>query len=100
MDPCYSIEMHLKAYFFSISPIPDSTLWPYTVFGKILPPGYKSLLSRPKKPRRKGNDEPQTEKRLVRSGYKVRCSKCGRAGHNSRKYNETRAPTEVRSVNH
>lgn len=56
---------------------------------EILPPPMKTILGRPKRNRRKSNDEPKKSKKgkamkMSRSGKPVTCSSCGVQGHNKR----------------
>ena len=65
-----------------ITPIPDTSMWVHTEFDRIMPPALRRPPGRPKKARRKGQDEAQNQ---VRKHYRsLRCTKCGIHGHNSR----------------
>ena len=51
----------------------------------ILPPKARRVPGRPKKPRRKENDEPKsTRKKGKRNQETVRCTRCKELGHNQR----------------
>jgi hypothetical protein len=56
-------------------------LWPIVDSEPLVPPNVKRAPRRPKKLRKKSNDEPKSS-RMKRDQHTVRCSRCGIVGHN------------------
>ncbi|KAK4431573.1 hypothetical protein Salat_0919400 [Sesamum alatum] len=73
----------MKAYKYSIHPVPDPTFWPHgvDVSPTLLPPVIKRMPGRPKKSRRKEQAE---EPNAVRRSNIVKCKVCNELGHNRR----------------
>ncbi|KAK4427469.1 hypothetical protein Salat_1515800 [Sesamum alatum] len=71
----------MKAYKYSIHPVPDPTFWPHgvDVSPTLLPPVIKRMPVRPKKNIRKEQcEEPNADKR----SNMVKCKVCNELGHN------------------
>ncbi|KAK4394358.1 hypothetical protein Sango_1906600 [Sesamum angolense] len=73
----------MKAYKYSIHPVPDQTFWPHgvDVTPTLLPPIIKRMPGRPKKSRRKEQGE---EPNAIRRSNMVKCKVCNELGHNRR----------------
>ncbi|KAH0709177.1 hypothetical protein KY284_010604 [Solanum tuberosum] len=91
---CYTVEQYMESYYPSILPINSSEQWSKTGVEPPLPPIYKAQLGRPRKLRKKGNDETTQKEsdpgnstllKASRKGKKKKCGLCGKIGHNSRK---------------
>ncbi|KAH7855542.1 hypothetical protein Vadar_026018 [Vaccinium darrowii] len=68
VDKCFHASMFAKSYSHIIKPIPDQTMWVHIEFDPISPP-LRKKSGRPKKSRRRGQDEPKNPKRGVRKHY-------------------------------
>ncbi|KAH7859412.1 hypothetical protein Vadar_000761 [Vaccinium darrowii] len=86
VDQCFHCSTFAKSYNYIIKPIPDQTMWVHTEFDPISPPPLRKKSGRPKKNRRKANDEPENPKRGgVRKHYTtLKCRLCKQPGHNAR----------------
>ncbi|KAM3248026.1 hypothetical protein P3L10_009794 [Capsicum annuum] len=77
----YTKENYLKAYEFSVIPLPDESTWRISTEVLdviVLPPIWKLRLGRPKNSNRgKGITD-------YMSAQKVLCERCGKVGHNQR----------------
>ncbi|KAL0354010.1 UNVERIFIED_CONTAM: hypothetical protein Sangu_0982300 [Sesamum angustifolium] len=83
-DSRFSLDKYMKAYKYSIHPVPDQTFWPLGVdvtHTTLLPPVIKRMPGRPKKSRRK---EPGEAPNAVKRSSIVRCKTCNELGHNRR----------------
>ncbi|KAH7851069.1 hypothetical protein Vadar_006924 [Vaccinium darrowii] len=58
VHPYYTRETFIKTYKYRINPLPDKTMWRKQPYDPIEPPPFRAKSSRPKKARRKGEDEP------------------------------------------
>jgi hypothetical protein len=56
---CYRMDAYKKAYAPSIYPMPGPEEWPKVTIDTILPPLVRTQPGRPKKVRRRAEDEPQ-----------------------------------------
>jgi len=65
-------------------PSNEPKLWPKVVGEPIIPPYMRRAPGRPKKLRRKANDEPKTSGKPKRNQETVRCGTCKELGHNTR----------------
>lgn len=74
----------LSTYNHIILPCNGPKLWPVTNYDPINPPYMRRAPGRPKKARRKANDEPKNPHRFKRQQSTVRCTLCGSLGHNKR----------------
>jgi hypothetical protein len=59
-------------------------LWPEVDAMPLQPPYMRRAPGRPKKLRRKNNDEPTDGTRLRRHHSTLQCKRCGQYGHNRR----------------
>ncbi|KAL0323663.1 UNVERIFIED_CONTAM: hypothetical protein Scaly_2333400 [Sesamum calycinum] len=82
-DSRFFKENYMKAYKYSIHPVPDQTFWPHgvDVTPTLLPPIIKRMPGRPKKSRRKEQGE---EPNAIRRSNMVKCKVCNELGHNRR----------------
>src|ERR1044072_6818966 len=65
-----------------IFPRNGSLLWPEVHAPPLSPPYMRRAPGRPKKARRKSNDEPKDPKKMRRHHTTIRCKRCGEYGHN------------------
>ncbi|KAK4409571.1 hypothetical protein Sango_0030100 [Sesamum angolense] len=74
-------ENYMKAYKYSIHPVPDQIFWPHgvDVTPTLLPPIIKRMPGRPKKSRRKEQGE---KPNAIRRSNMVKCKICNELGHN------------------
>ncbi|KAF7820809.1 uncharacterized protein G2W53_026264 [Senna tora] len=86
VDLYYSTSTFLNAYSTTIGPVPGEEYWPPTNCNQILPPEYKTASGRPKKARKRAEDEPQNPFTNIntRKGVTTKCKNCGKPGHNYR----------------
>ncbi|XP_071916372.1 uncharacterized protein [Coffea arabica] len=91
IDQCYSVEAYLKCYANCILPVNGEHDWTHTHVTPPLPPTYGRAPGRPKKLRKKGEDEIQQKKekgnKMSRVGQVIKCNYCGEKGHNKRSCN-------------
>ncbi|KAL0345441.1 UNVERIFIED_CONTAM: hypothetical protein Sradi_4375400, partial [Sesamum radiatum] len=81
VDDCYKKSMYLKVYNDIIHIVPGVKDYIKTSFEPFKPPKIKKKRGRPKKLRRKGPNELESEK-STRKGLTHVCSKCHQVGHN------------------
>jgi len=78
-------QTFLDTYGNLIMPSNGPKLWPEVNLPPILPPSVRRAPGRPKKLRRKDNDEPKSNsKKGKRNQETVRCTRCKELGHNMR----------------
>ncbi|KAL6525465.1 hypothetical protein OROHE_015772 [Orobanche hederae] len=77
-------ETFLKTYDHIILPSNGPQLWPANLYPPINPPFMRRAPGRPKKVRRKTNDEPTNPYRMRRNQNTIRCTRCGDSSHNVR----------------
>ncbi|KAG5574726.1 hypothetical protein H5410_054860 [Solanum commersonii] len=83
IESWYRHEVFLKAYQYSIQPIPNMKMWPESNNPSIEPPEVKPMPGRPGKCKRKQKDEPRKKYgKLSKKGVKMTCSRCHQLGHN------------------
>ena len=83
MDKCYHSDTYIKAYQHALQSINGPHEWKKSELEPILPPHARKMLGRPKKNRRKSNDESKKKKgQLSRKGLVMTCRNCGQEGHN------------------
>lgn len=83
IESWYRHEVFLKAYQYSIQPIPNMKMWPESNNPSIEPPEVKPMPGRPGRCRRKQKDEPRKKYgKLSKKGVKMTCSRCHQLGHN------------------
>lgn len=88
VDKCYHKETYMKAYEYSIPPLPSERYWPKVVY-PLDPPPIKPAPGRPKKNRRRDpHEDPKKPGRLTKHGVIMSCSICGSKAHNKRKCTE------------
>ncbi|KAK4397537.1 hypothetical protein Sango_1590300 [Sesamum angolense] len=77
-------ENYMKAYKYSIHPVPDQTFWPHgvDVTPTLLRPIIKRMPGRPKKKNRR--KEQGEEPNAIRRSNMVKCKVCNELGHNRR----------------
>jgi hypothetical protein len=84
----YRKQTFLDCYSNLILPSNGHKLWPEVVGDPILPPKMRRAPGRPKKLRRKTNDEPKRPSAAggmnKRNQETVRCKRCKELGHNQR----------------
>lgn len=81
----YRKQTFLDTYNNIILPSNGPKLWPQVDTPPILPPYMRRAPGRPKKARRKENDEPKsTSRKGKRNQETVRCKRCKELGHNIR----------------
>jgi hypothetical protein len=94
----YWMDTFRKSYAPDIYPIPSAyNEWPIDHdVEPILPPIPKKQRGRPRKARRRGEDEnePIETTKVTRKGYGVRCGNCGQTGHNARSCREPDNPNK------
>ncbi|KAH7862346.1 hypothetical protein Vadar_003544 [Vaccinium darrowii] len=90
----YKVSTYLKCYENLLSPINGRDLWPETNNPVMLPPDVKKRSGRPKKARRREPEEPQDPTKLTKKGVQMRCSACGKVGHNKRGCKKTKPQGE------
>ncbi|KAH7854622.1 hypothetical protein Vadar_016027 [Vaccinium darrowii] len=59
-------------------------MWPKQPHDPIEPPPFRAKSGRPKKARRKGEDEPNNPFKVRKHHITLRCRQCGTFGHNKR----------------
>ncbi|XP_049349780.1 uncharacterized protein LOC125814364 [Solanum verrucosum] len=79
----YSKETYLKVYSHYIQPVTNMKMWPQSANSSVIPPVIKTLPRRPRKCRRKEQNENKTGK-LSKRGVEMTCSLCHAKGHNKR----------------
>ncbi|KAF7117126.1 hypothetical protein RHSIM_RhsimUnG0001800 [Rhododendron simsii] len=79
-------ETFRQSYAYLINPIPDKSMWIQTEYDDIMPPPYRRRTGRPKKSRRKGEDELTATIGRIRVNV-AKCRKCNQPGYNARTCN-------------
>jgi hypothetical protein len=74
----------LETYSHIILPNNGPKLWPLDDALPLNPPYMRRAPGRPKKLRRKSNDEPKNPHILRKHHHTMRCRRCGEFGHNKR----------------
>ena len=88
VDVCYHKDTYMKAYEFSIPPIPSERYWP-KIHHPMDPPPIRSQPGRPKKNRKRDpHEDPKRPGKLTKHGVIMTCGNCGGRGHNKRKCTE------------
>ncbi|XP_057467040.1 uncharacterized protein LOC130756520 [Actinidia eriantha] len=83
----YHCTTFTRTYNRMITPIPDQTMWVQTNYDQIMPPHLRKRAGRPKKNRKKAEDEQKNPIRVRKHYTSLRCGKCKEVGHNSRTCN-------------
>ena len=86
VNPYFHKDKYLVTYSYFLQPLNGQNMWPKTNFVPPLPPVVRRPPGRPKRKRRRDEDETQIphQGRLRRTGTMIRCEKCNLIGHNSR----------------
>ncbi|KAI8554265.1 hypothetical protein RHMOL_Rhmol05G0084700 [Rhododendron molle] len=84
VNEAYTTDTFVRTYNHRIKPIPDKSLWPQTECDPIMPPPSRVPIGRPKKDRRKGEDEPNNLFKTRKHSTTTMCRQCGQFGHNVR----------------
>src|ERR1044072_1532220 len=74
----------LQTYSYLIQPNNGPKLWPEDPSPPSNPPFGRRAPRRPKKARRKTNDEPSNPTKLRKHNSTVKCKRCSEQGHNKR----------------
>ena len=69
------------AYGHSIQAVNSEEYWEEIGHPRPIPPKIKRHIGRPKKQRKKDNDEAPGMSRKLKRSFEVKCSKCGGVGH-------------------
>ncbi|KAL6564263.1 hypothetical protein OROMI_015713 [Orobanche minor] len=79
-------KVYKKAYSFGLPAINGERMWPKVVGNLVEPPLIRKMPGRPKKKRRRDQDEkdPQNPHRLRKVGVQMTCQRCFQIGQNSR----------------
>jgi len=91
----YLMDTYRLSYAPNINPMPGPNDWPIDRdVDPIEPPIPKTQRGRPKKLRRRGDDEtvPDESTRVTRKGYDVCCGNCGKKVHNARSCKQPENP--------
>lgn len=83
--PCFTKAAYMKTYQHVLMPVEGAANWPISDMPRPLPPAYVKMPGRPKTQRRREQGEEPKGTKLSRVGIKMRCSSCGKTGHNTRK---------------
>jgi hypothetical protein len=83
--PCFTKAAYMKTYQHVLQPVEGAANWPISDMPRPLAPAYVKMPGRPKIQRRREQGEEPKGTKLSRVGIKMRCSCCGKTGHNSRK---------------
>ena len=81
---CYTRAEYLKTYAHTITPVPSDIYWITCEEEAINPPVVRRMPGRPKKLRRRAQDEPKKGQVSTRKGLVVHCKRCFQPRHNSR----------------
>ncbi|XP_057452787.1 uncharacterized protein LOC130744635 [Lotus japonicus] len=84
VDNYYRRDTFLSTYAYIIEPNNGLMLWSVSDLPPLNPPYVRRAPGRPKTQRNKKNDEPRNPYKLARNQTKVKCSRCGKWGHNIR----------------
>lgn len=82
ISPYYLTKTFKKTWAHLINPIPDKSFWLQTEYDDIMPPPYRRKADRPKKTRRRGEEESNAS--TVRVRREIKCRKCKQPRHNAR----------------
>ncbi|OIT30213.1 hypothetical protein A4A49_22366 [Nicotiana attenuata] len=81
----YRKETYLKAFSCYIQPVTNMEMWPSTQNPTVEPPVITKMPGRPKKNRKKTQDEPKKKfGKRSRKGTPMTCSHCKTVGHNKK----------------
>lgn len=80
--PCYSIAEYNKTYEHCLQPVEGMTCWPTSERPRPRQPKMEKMPGRPKKDRKREQDEKPKGIRLSKIGTIIRCRLCKGIGHN------------------
>ncbi|KAF7151758.1 hypothetical protein RHSIM_Rhsim02G0148800 [Rhododendron simsii] len=80
VNEVYTTDTFVRTYSHKIKPIPDKSLWPQTECDTIMLPPLRVPIGRPKKARRKGEDEPNNPFKVRKHSTITMCRQCGQFG--------------------
>ncbi|XP_058186543.1 uncharacterized protein LOC131303610 [Rhododendron vialii] len=86
VNEAYTTDTFVRTYSHMMKPILDKSLWPQTQYDPIMPPPLRVPIGRPKKARRKGEDEPNNPFKTRKHSTTTMCRQCGQYGHNVKTY--------------
>ncbi|XP_058217288.1 uncharacterized protein LOC131328355 [Rhododendron vialii] len=86
IHPCYLKDTYLSVYQYMINSVLGKHDWVKTDYDPIQPPFMRKPSGKPRKQRRRGEDEPPDEHKVSRRFRVMSCSKCLKKGHNLRSY--------------
>lgn len=95
VSPYFSKDMYVRGNSGMIHPILDHTMWTTIEGDPLEPPPLRRLPGRPRKNRRREEDEPPAGTSVVKRSHTLKCTNCGYFGHNKRTCQ--RAPVRGRS---
>ncbi|XP_058755786.1 uncharacterized protein LOC131629000 [Vicia villosa] len=79
----YRKSRYMQVYQPVIFPVNGSNLWERTEYPDVLPPKFRKMPGRPKKRRNLEQGELDgTDRKMRRTGFIVKCSRCKKQGHN------------------
>ncbi|KAK9075525.1 hypothetical protein SSX86_003849 [Deinandra increscens subsp. villosa] len=82
---CFTKDFYMKAYEYTIPPLPSQKFWP-NIECPLDPPPIKVQPGRPKKNRRRDpHEDPKKSGKLTKHGVVMTCSNYKEKGHNRRK---------------
>ena len=84
VDPMFKREKYLKTYYYSISPLNGSSMWPETSYTPPLPPIARRMPGRPKIKRKRDSVENVGRLRVSKTGRMMTCGLCAEQRHNKR----------------
>lgn len=82
IDEYFKKTTYLIAYSNLMCPMKGSKEWPISTQTKLLPPKARRMLGRPKKHRRREDDEIRAGCKMSKKGIAMTCSRCLQIGHN------------------
>jgi len=84
VHPYYHVDTYINCYASILEPINREDMWQQTGLPTVLPPQVRVSIGRPKKARRRENDEAPKPHKLKRTNTSLRCGGCGTFGHKKR----------------
>ncbi|CAH1430921.1 unnamed protein product [Lactuca virosa] len=82
VDPLYRACIYMNTYKYSIGSMNGSAIWPPTDYIPPFPPLKRKIPGRPNIKRKRDNTEVSGSHRVSKSGKKIVCGVCKKAGHN------------------
>ncbi|KAG5133949.1 hypothetical protein JHK82_025137 [Glycine max] len=84
VHPYCHVNTYTNCYALIVEPINGEDMWQQIGLPTVLPPKVRVLIGRPKKARRRENDEAPKPHKLKRTNTSLRCDMCGTFRHNKR----------------